>query len=506
MKKALVLIPLLGALCAGAADYDVSLADFPRLAGEADDTGRLQRAVDAAAKGGVLYLPRGTYGVSSTIQVTNGTSLLMHKSAHVKALAKMPYVFDVDLRKHYRGWSPTPDRDHDYNLFVTGGHIDGDGLASCLHLQHYLHFTLRDTTFMNGYPYGLHVDREGAEVIAQNLYFKGTKNGLAGNVALYTEGNDSQYTDCVMVDYTVGLRATAGANRFTRLHAWGGMVPPKPGEKVGEMLVKSICFQIPGHLNTLKDCYADTGWIGFDIGGYRNQVIGCWYLNNAGCHLDDVTIVRQLSGASLTVADCVFNRNVPHTRVYEGNGSVTWRNITYDSFGPDAELPGEAFFGPEQACATADEWNCLNLVKPVRMDMPAGAFVKKDSCQGWSYPAGARRLAKRFPDAGAGTEVVVRARATCPATKKVELRLHFRGGRIWGTEIPLSTEWTEWRMPLKDLRYFSHWANVPKLDPGETPDARRLETVGFTYGNWLCGDAVDQPHGFEVDYVRIVGR
>ena len=41
MKSALFLIHLLGALCAGAADYDVSLADFPRLAGEADDTGRL---------------------------------------------------------------------------------------------------------------------------------------------------------------------------------------------------------------------------------------------------------------------------------------------------------------------------------------------------------------------------------------------------------------------------------------------------------------------------------
>ena len=117
----------------------------------------------------------------------------------------------------------------------------------------------------------IRVGREGCEAFCRTedivIVFVADDVAVAElNVALYTEGNDSQYTDCVMVDYTVGLRATAGANRFTRLHAWGGMVPPKPGEKVGEMLVKSICFQIPGHLNTLKDCYADTGWIGFDIG------------------------------------------------------------------------------------------------------------------------------------------------------------------------------------------------------------------------------------------------
>ena len=499
---------LAAALAAGVAcaEYDVTLKDWPRLAGEQDDTARIQRAVDAAALGGVLYIPRGTYEVSSTIMVTNGTSLLMHKSAMVRAVAKMPYVFDVDMTRYYRGWSPTPNRDHDYNLFVKGGHIDGNGLASCLHLQKYLHFTLDGTTYMNGFPYGLHVDKLGAEVIANNLYFKGTKNGCAGNVALYTQGNDSQYTDCVMVDYTVGVRATAGANRFTRLHVWGGMVPPKPGEKVGEMLVESICFQLLGCQNTLKDCYADTGWVGFDVDGGFNQIIGCWYFNNAGCHLDDVTIVRQRRGTELTIADCVFSRNVPHTRVYEGNGQAYWRNITYKWFGADQHLPGAGVYLPEQNCATADEWNLLNTLRPAVFESKPNEFTKQDSCRALDFDAGTRALLRKFPKSGPGREVVLRARATTPETKSVELRLMFQKGRIWGATVPLTTEWQDIHLPYDRLRYFSHYANMPKLEPGETPDARQLTNLGFTFGRWLCADSIDRAHGFEVEYVRIVGR
>jgi len=499
----LATLAVVGAACA---EYDVTLKDWPRLAGEKDDTGRLQRAVDAAAFGGVLYVPKGTYEVSSTVMVTNGTSLLMHKSALVRAVAKMPYVFDVNLMRYYSGWSPTPNRDHDYNLFVKGGHIDGNGLASCLHLEKYLHFTLNGTTYMNGFPYGLHVDKHGAEVIANNLYFKGTKNGCAGNVALYTQGNDSQYTDCVMVDYTVGVRATAGANRFTRIHVWGGMVPPKPDEKVGEMLVNSICFQIPGSLNTLKDCYADTGWIGFDIDGGFNQIIGCWYLNNAGCHLDDVTIVRQRKGTELTIADCVFNKNVPHTRVYEGNGQTSWRNITYKWFGADEDLPGAGVYAPDQKVTRADEWNLLNSLRPVVFESKPNEFVKKDSCRAMDFDGCLTRLRQKFPEAGPGRAVVVRARATTPETNQVELRLRFQNGRLWGTNLPLTTEWQEIRVPFEKLRYFSHYANMPKLEPGETPDARKLIGIGFTFGRWICADTVDKAHGFEVEYVRIVGR
>ena len=68
------------------------LADFPAKPGEADDTARIQRAVDATPSG-VLRIPGGLYRISSTIMVTNRCSLELHKTAvlrAVKAMSGMP--------------------------------------------------------------------------------------------------------------------------------------------------------------------------------------------------------------------------------------------------------------------------------------------------------------------------------------------------------------------------------------------------------------------------------
>ena len=61
--KILVVLALALAACGAAADksaeaqyWDKSVADFPALAGEADDAPRLQRAVDASANK-VLFVP-----------------------------------------------------------------------------------------------------------------------------------------------------------------------------------------------------------------------------------------------------------------------------------------------------------------------------------------------------------------------------------------------------------------------------------------------------------------
>ena len=57
-------------LAATASGWDNSLDQFPALPGEADDTARIQRAIDATPSG-VLYVPKGLYMVSSPVVVTN---------------------------------------------------------------------------------------------------------------------------------------------------------------------------------------------------------------------------------------------------------------------------------------------------------------------------------------------------------------------------------------------------------------------------------------------------
>ena len=111
-----------------------------------------------------------------------------------------------------------------------------------------------------------------------------------------------------------------------------------------------------------------------------------------------------------------------------------------------------------------------------------------------------------FPKAGADREVVIRARATTPDTKTVEVSFTQKDGFTWGTNLPLRTEWTETRIPLSELRYFSHWRKTDETPPVGGLDARKIDRITLFYGIWLCRDSAERPHGFEVSSIRIVGR
>ena len=303
---------------------DASAADFPRLTGETDDAPRLQRAIDATT-GGVLYLPRGDYEIASTLVISNRCSLLMHKSATLRAVAEMEYVLRV---KHRNIW------DHlDFLCFIRGGAIDGNGLASCLSLESYWRQSLDDIKIFNGKRYGLYVSGGGAEIVANGLYFLCRKHGLAGNTAMFLQGNDSHYTDVHILDWTTGVVVKGCSNRLTRFHVWGGSLPPaRPGD-IPEMLPGSTAFRMEGHSTLLRDCYADTAQIGFDIhDAWEVRILGCSYFNNRDHGLNDLLIVRQTGNSgALLVGDCVFTRTSAQERirVYEGNGFVKWRDIIY---------------------------------------------------------------------------------------------------------------------------------------------------------------------------------
>ena len=326
-----------------------TLADFHAKSGEVDDTARMQRAVDATPSG-VLRIPGGLYRISSTIMVTNRCSLELHKMAVLRAVKEMDYVVCLNPKKAGKLTKGAFRRD-DYNLFVMGGKIDGDGLASCLYIEDFKHFTMSNITFLNGKEVGLRV-HGGYELMANNLYFKCVKSGLAGNCALYTTGGDSHYTDCVVVDYTIGFRIRGGSNRLTRCHVWGGSLPPvKPGEPC-EMLKDSINFWVDRASSVIfRDCYADTGKTGYLIDGWDTRMLGCSYFNNKWFKLDGITIVRHKFGR-LLVADGGFVKNTPNVKVYEGIGSVCWSNMMYSGFGADDDCPGAIQFNGKKSVSS----------------------------------------------------------------------------------------------------------------------------------------------------------
>ena len=312
---------------------DKSIADFPRLPGEKNDSLRIQRAIDASPSE-VLYFPAGIYEIATPLNMKNLCSLLLHKNAILKAIAAMDFILHVDCDLQHNKKLRTSDMPEDYNLFIRGGQIDGNALASCLALSRYHHFSLADSTFLNGRKFGLFVDENqqyGYELIANNLYFKTVLSGLAGNVAVYACGGDSHYTDIVIVDYTVGFRFVehGWANRLTRCHVWGGPLPPRREGDLPEMLKDSICFDLKVGGNILRDCYADTGAIGYLIGA-DTRLLGCSYYSNPIFKLDNIRCIKHNQGI-LLVADNTFTKTSEHIKIYEGSGkNVIWRdNTTY---------------------------------------------------------------------------------------------------------------------------------------------------------------------------------
>ena len=507
MKKLSSLLFCAATILASAADRgnfcDMSLDDFPALPGESDSA-RIQRAVNALPEGS-LYIPKGTYRMSATLMVTNRCSLQLNRGATLRAEKELAYVVKIDARPIWRTW----------NLFFNGGIIDGNGLASCMALDGFSPFYMRNVTFLNGKKFGLRVNGEagGGGIFANDLYFRCTKRGLAGNTALYSSGCDGTYTDCLVVDWTVGFRMDGGGNRLTGCHAWGGTVPPREGGRLPEMLENSICFHIAGWDNLVRDCYADTATIGYLVEGGGVQILGSWFLNNTRFKLDGTVIVDQ-RGGDLVVADCRF-ANSPGTQIYKGRPGtrISWSNNVYRGFPNRDDLPGAAEFVCNDrnlaapVCESADLWEFVQDADGIVYESPASEYLGARKSRPVVISVATEEMNRMFPDAGPGREVVIRARATTPDTKTVEVSFTQEDGFTWGTNLALRTEWTETRIPLSKLRYFSHW----RMSGGETPpagglDARKIDRITLFYGIWLCGDSAKRPHGFEVSSIRIVGR
>ena len=332
--------------------YDITLDDYPRLPGETDDSPRILRAVDDCYDS-VLYIPRGVYEIASPIKIGNFCSLLMHKSAVLRAVKEMDFVIEWDGGEQYNDLI-VYDRDgnifDDANLFISGGDIDGAGLASCLRIGGYHHFTLKDITLHNGKKYGLcNSGNHGYELIATNVYAKCTISGLSGNVGIYGDMCDSHYTDCVVVDYTTGVEMRGSSNRLTRCHVWGGIVKPKSGftqeewcevyrrrrlgvdvydQKAGndwatdnlpEMLIDSCCFRIRGGSNVLTGCFGDTGKTGFEIHS-ATTMDSCGVFNNFRFGMaGDLAIDHK--GGDLYILNCDFRKCTPTSELYHGDTS-----------------------------------------------------------------------------------------------------------------------------------------------------------------------------------------
>lgn len=222
--------------------------------------------------------------------------------------------------KRERGMPNPPRRSR--NSFISGGEIDAGGLASCMQVQNFTHLTLRDTTFTSGKKYGLCVGPEGGgvELFCFNLYFSNRVPDCQGNIGIYTRYTDGHYTDVVIVDYSIGVYDDCcGSNRFTRVHVWCGAMQV---DGVPQYIKGSINFVVKGNdgaTETLfRDCYADTGEIGFDL-YHTARLLGCAYYNNYDwLKWDDVLCIRNNTTDVVQVIEGCWTKTSPNAKFYQG--------------------------------------------------------------------------------------------------------------------------------------------------------------------------------------------
>lgn len=354
--------------------HDNILTDFKKLEGDKSDSERIQRAIDAT-ENGVLSIPKGDYSIKTPLLIKNRCSLKMNPAARLIAEEEMDFVLTYNPTGDYHNLTLFNEDGSVYDnlgLFIEGGDIDGNGKASCLAVTNGHHFTISNISLHNGKEFGLYVGGKNGghiyELVCNNVYCKCTMKGLAGNVGIWSDKHDAHYTDCFIIDYTVGMRMMGSSNRLTRCHIWGGTVPPKNisvkdwseiyGERkrqllngvygkdadngeyeneVPEMLENSIAFDIMGGSNILDGCYADTAQIGFRIhSGAR--MMNCDFFNNKLMGLKNSTAIKHIGGR-LDVMMSMFRGMAGTEILYEGiEKDVHWVS-NQSRGGPRMELP-----------------------------------------------------------------------------------------------------------------------------------------------------------------------
>ncbi|MGQ9730919.1 MAG: cellulase family glycosylhydrolase [Candidatus Zipacnadales bacterium] len=98
----------------------------------------------------------------------------------------------------------------------------------------------------------------------------------------------------------------------------------------------------------------------------------------------------------------------------------------------------------------------------------------------------------------------IRARAVEPETRAIEVVLTEADGAPWGFTPELTTEWQDIRLPLKELRFFSHWTQPEGRGlEGDSCHAQNLAGIHITFGAWLYGENYAKRHAFEIEFIRL---
>ena len=218
---------------------------------------------------------------------------------------------------------------------------------------------------------------------------------------------------------------------------------------------------------------------------------------------DQVDCVSVLTGAWLLKS----SRDKPQTIDVQ---SVEW--VQFQSVRP---LTASAEFVPWSLFKVGDWLRMPTWSKPVKrwrtfddagrsaVHLGADGFNEQLDCISMRGTCDGATFSKLWQTEGADAMLHVCARGTTPETTAFELGFVESGGVAWGTVIKLTSEWQTVRIPVKELRFFSHWYPESVKSAGSHLRLSRLQKINVCFGRWLFPDKADQPHAIEISAIGI---
>jgi hypothetical protein len=137
-----------------------------------------------------------------------------------------------------------------------------------------------------------------------------------------------------------------------------------------------------------------------------------------------------------------------------------------------------------------------------------GPFKPEPDCVGLRYtlllgqrPAEEAGWRKLLGECGHVTFV---ARNGQPNTDRVEIVFVETDGSPWGLNLPLTPDWKETTMDLRDLKFWGGWPH-PENRGGATDhlNPEHLASVSITFGAWLFPEHFAEQHVLDIESIRL---
>jgi hypothetical protein len=251
--------------------------------GITDDTTALQNAINAAQQAGAdLLIPDGTYGISTTLQITKKLKISMTPGAIIRALGTFPNPASIDNAT----WMVKVTGATAAGTRLSGFNLHGNGVALGLGI-----FTTSKVRVVGSWI----TDTRGPGTYLEDVAHSSVTGGLYERCGVDPGASTGAYTTT--------LRSNGGAGTNEHIHFHGNMILDSGGKGI----VFSVTTRSIASNNFVKDCVADHGAAFYAAFSSYIQFIGNTGSGSSATGAEIIKISEQASFVTVRGNDFIQN-------------------------------------------------------------------------------------------------------------------------------------------------------------------------------------------------------